>query len=309
MSTVFNPTVTAAGKAAAINASNTGLELQLTHVAFGTGAYTPTGAETAMAAEVARVSFASGSRITPTQVRMLAAWQSDVGVYGITEIGLFAGPTLVAVWSTAAATIMGYKTPGVDCVFFYDLVLASLPANSVSVLVDSGQSAILVALGNHLNDQNAHPQYLKIADLPINLATTSDVLSAISAHANASDPHPGYMTQAEVDARIAAAGKGWKARAKIHSAGTYPDATFGVSNVTFDHNIYDNAVVVRVYLDNLGINAANTFVVLAHAHDPYCAYRYTNWVQADVIDLVFGYWDNQRQDGSFGWFSCEFVLF
>ena len=50
---IFNPKVTTAGEAAAINASNTGFDVEITDIGFGTANYNPTGTETALQAEVA----------------------------------------------------------------------------------------------------------------------------------------------------------------------------------------------------------------------------------------------------------------
>ena len=43
--------ITNAGKNAMLDAQNNGITLRLTHVAIGTGKYTPTGNETALAGE------------------------------------------------------------------------------------------------------------------------------------------------------------------------------------------------------------------------------------------------------------------
>lgn len=167
MATIFHPTITRAGEEAAFNASNNGLELELTHIGFGSGVYDPQGEETAMVGEYTRVPIAAGSRITPTQVRINATWQADTGTYPITEIGIYAGNVLFAVFSRASGEIMGYKTAGIDFVFFYDFGLSSLPADSVNVLADTGQSTVLSALSSHLNDANAHPQYIRKQDFAL----------------------------------------------------------------------------------------------------------------------------------------------
>ena len=162
MATVFHPTITEVGKQAALNAAGNGLELALTHIGFGAGAYTPTGNETLMANQHAKVAIASGARATPTQVRISASWQSDTGNYPITEIGIYAGNVLFAVYSTVTANLIGYKTAGVDFVFFYDFGLSALPSNSITVVADTNQSTALAALGSHIADDEAHPQYLLV---------------------------------------------------------------------------------------------------------------------------------------------------
>lgn len=165
MSVIFNPLVTNAGEAAALNASANSLELPITHVAFGTGFYAPAKTRTALQAEVFRSPIASGGRISPNQLRMQSVWQDAVNNYAIKEIGIYSNSTLFAVWSRADGQPIGYKTAGVDFVFFYDLAFTSLPANSLSITADAGQSAILLALSSHLNNADAHPQYIKRVNL------------------------------------------------------------------------------------------------------------------------------------------------
>lgn len=167
---VLSPVVTEEGLQAAFNASNTGTEIAITHIAFGTGlagnaGYDPTGEETELENEVKRVAIAGGSRITPTQIRMAAIWQSEVDNYPIVEIGIYAGPILFAIWSRSTGGPLGFKTPGVDFIFSYDWTLTVIPPNSVTIVADAGQSAILELLLAHENDPDAHPQYLKIKDV------------------------------------------------------------------------------------------------------------------------------------------------
>ena len=76
-SVVFIPTITDAGKAAALAASNNGLALTLDAVSFGTGAYTPTGKETALVKEIKRVKVGSSARVTNNQIRMTSVWPAD----------------------------------------------------------------------------------------------------------------------------------------------------------------------------------------------------------------------------------------
>lgn len=161
MSVVLNPVITQDGQAGAFNANNTGTELVITHIAFGIGSYDPSGTETALLSEVKRVTIASGARIAPAQIRMSALWASDTDNYPVNEIGIYAADLLVAVWSRSTGGPLGYKTPGVDFVFFYDWLLTVIPPGSLNILVDTGQSALLLALGEHTGDEDAHPQYLK----------------------------------------------------------------------------------------------------------------------------------------------------
>lgn len=164
---IINPTLTLAGQAAAFNASNDGLELKITHVSFGTAHYDPTGEEVGLRAPVGnKVAVAGASRPTPYQIRMVSSWREDVGQVAIGEIAFWAGATLAFVWSKADGTIASYKTDGVSYVLFNDLAFSSVPANSISFVVDPNESVALAALAAHEGANNAHPQYVLRAKFP-----------------------------------------------------------------------------------------------------------------------------------------------
>lgn len=164
---IINPTLTLAGQAAAFNASNDGLELKITHVSFGTAHYDPTGNEIALVAPVGnKVAVAGASRPTPYQIRMVSSWREDVGQVAIGEIAFWAGETLVFVWSKADGTLASYKTDGVSYVLFNDLAFSSVPANSISFVIDPNESVALAALAAHEGAYNAHPQYILRAKFP-----------------------------------------------------------------------------------------------------------------------------------------------
>jgi hypothetical protein len=166
---MLNPTITAVGQAAAINAANLSAQIQIEEIGFGTGngsgnGYDPTGAETALQNEVARVKITSGQEVSPMQLRMQAIWNDDAASSKINEIGFFLDDgTLFAVWSDNAytnAAPFAYKSLDVDFVQVTDILLTAVPIGSVTILEDNGQSAVLAALGDHLNDPDAHPQYM-----------------------------------------------------------------------------------------------------------------------------------------------------
>lgn len=164
---IINPTLTLAGQAAAFNASNNGVELKITHVSFGTAHYTPNGTEVALTAQVGnKVAVAGASRPTPYQIRMVSNWREDVGQVAIGEIAWWSGATLVFVWSKADGTVASYKTDGVAYVLFNDLAFSSVPANSISFLIDPNESVALAALAAHEGANNAHPQYILRAKFP-----------------------------------------------------------------------------------------------------------------------------------------------
>ncbi len=164
---VFDPRLTDAGQAAAFNASNDGLELQLTHVSFGTAHYDPTGAEEELVNEVSgKISIAGGTRPTLTQIRMTTVWRAAVGTFAVGEVGFWAEDVLVFVWSKADGQVVGYKTPGVDFVLFNDLGFTQVPSGSINITIDPDASVALAALAAHEGADNAHPQYVRYDVFP-----------------------------------------------------------------------------------------------------------------------------------------------
>lgn len=183
---ILNPTLTLAGQAAAFNANNTGIELILDAVSFGRAHYNPSGNELALVDPVgSRVPFAGGSRPTPYQLRISAAWNEDVGEVGIGEIGFWSGDTLVFVWSLANGTVASYKTDGVAYVLMADIGFAQVPAGSISLVIDSNADAALAALSEHEGAANAHPQYLLRADVAKDAGPLMGLVHAAGSSANA----------------------------------------------------------------------------------------------------------------------------
>ncbi|MFM0163813.1 tail fiber protein [Paraburkholderia sediminicola] len=154
------PTITEAGIEAAGNAQGTGIQLPITHVGFGTGAYVPTGSETALVDEVSRVAIAGGGKTSPTSIQVYAQVEAPAGApFFCSEIGFYSNATLVAVFSQTSAPIL-YISDVIVTAVTYALGLAAIPPNTVSVTVDPSASAALAALGAHVADPNAHLQYV-----------------------------------------------------------------------------------------------------------------------------------------------------
>ncbi|WP_219097579.1 hypothetical protein [Pseudomonas sp. UMAB-40] len=163
----INPTLTLAGQEAAFNADNTGIELIITHASFGRAHYDPTGNEVALVEPVgSKIPIAGGSRPTPYQLRTSVAWKEDVGQVPVGEIAWWAGDVLVFVWSKANGDIASYKTDGVTYVLFNDLAFAQVPAGSINIQINPGESVALAALSAHEGANNAHPQYALRSKFP-----------------------------------------------------------------------------------------------------------------------------------------------
>lgn len=159
--TTMQFTVTTAGKNAAWNASNTGASINITHIQFGSGNKVPAGNEVALLAPQQKATVAAGYKVSSTQIRMSAMF-TGVQAYSISEVGLWigdpaAGGVLFGYWSQATGAV-GSKSAGVDFLFTHDMILdASIPPGSVTVTVDSAQSALIAA---HESAANPHPQYV-----------------------------------------------------------------------------------------------------------------------------------------------------
>lgn len=164
---LITPTLTKAGQDAAFTAANNGLKLDLTHMTYGTGAYDPTGDEVALVSPVSGiVPLVGASRPTVGQIRMISVWDEDTGGSKVTEVGYWAGPVLVFVWSNAEAKALVYKTDGVPFVMHSDLGLVGLPTGVVNIIVDTNTAPALAALAAHEGNADAHPQYVLWARFP-----------------------------------------------------------------------------------------------------------------------------------------------
>jgi len=149
--------ITKAGKEAAFNVSNTGLELEISHVAFGDIGWTPVNEDeaTALKNEILRVPIAMGEKIGTSQIRLTSIADGNDN-FTIREVGFFLSDgTLFGVYSSEIQAL-AYKTAGTELVLAFDLILTILPPDSVSVVIEEGNNTnpsflnelILVTLGN-----------------------------------------------------------------------------------------------------------------------------------------------------------------
>lgn len=123
---------TEAGLAACASAKDKGLKLEITHMAFGSGAYTPSKTQTKLIDEKERIEISDYKDIGTT-LRMAGLFDGQLE-YAIREIGIFCGDTLLGVYSSPNRTI-GYRTPQVKVLQWFSLDISALPADSVTVVV------------------------------------------------------------------------------------------------------------------------------------------------------------------------------
>jgi len=144
-SSTLTPIITDAGLHAAFNASNTGLAAEITHIALGDSAYAPATNQLSLVHEVMRVAVADGAAVSPTQIH-LTALASGAQQFWVKEVGFYlADGTLFAVWSDPAQTL-AYKAANVDLLLAFDLALAAVPADSITVQ-GTGQNLSLMMAG------------------------------------------------------------------------------------------------------------------------------------------------------------------
>lgn len=161
--------ITTAGEAAAIAADSNALQLQITHVALGAGAYNPTGAETALVDRREKAVISAGGVPAAGQLSLAATFSTYAGAaYNMGEIGLYAGDpdaggVLFAVASQSGVTL-AVRNSSIAYTPQFTIAVSGVPSGSVTVVVDSegGVSAALIA--EHLAAANPHPQYVLVAE-------------------------------------------------------------------------------------------------------------------------------------------------
>lgn len=145
----LNPTLTAAGFAL-FRGEAPGFSVAITHVAFGAQKYDPLGFESSLKSELVRFPIDGAALISPSaiQVGVLMKNSAPDGRTAndkwIGEIGFYAGDTLFAVLSQAAAYLF-YKSPDIDIPVTYVLDFSVLPAGSITVNNDAQSASIALA--------------------------------------------------------------------------------------------------------------------------------------------------------------------
>ena len=132
MSTGLQPVITKAGLAAILKATTTGLSAEISHIALGSQAYTPSAEQKTLRNEVARFPISSGEKLSSTLLHLTAV-ADGATAYWVREVGIFLSDgTLLAVWSHLTEAL-AYKAANIDLLLAYDLSLAALPADSVTI--------------------------------------------------------------------------------------------------------------------------------------------------------------------------------
>jgi len=204
MATAIQPKITDVGLAAAQNAKANGLELELTHIALGTGKYTPTYGQTALVGYKERAAINASAPKGPNGFQVSATfpeWTSTA--YAVGEIGIYAGDPqaggiLFAVFSSASTLV---TRSAVAYVVSMSMLLTRVPDASVTVNVDTDLGTCATLIASHIAQADPHPQYL--------LETAADnaylkKTDAAAAYLTKTEAATVYVTDAEaVDAKYA----------------------------------------------------------------------------------------------------------
>ncbi|WP_057466116.1 phage tail protein [Pseudovibrio sp. POLY-S9] len=131
----INPTLTRAGMRSIFDASDASLHARITHLAFGTSRYTPTGNENSLKSEKARIELIGSRYLDDFQMEITAKIDGNTG-FTLAELGvMLEDGTLLAVWSDPDTPLAQY-TPGVPIAFSFVLALATLPQGVIQVSGD-----------------------------------------------------------------------------------------------------------------------------------------------------------------------------
>lgn len=139
MPNALNPVITESGLAAIINATNNGLSATITHVALGNLSYEVgknsdgLSTQTQLRSERQRVTIADGRRASDHQID-LSFIADGPEEFWVREIGFYLSDgTLLSVWSDETRAL-AWKSASVPLIVGLELVLATLPAESVNIV-------------------------------------------------------------------------------------------------------------------------------------------------------------------------------
>lgn len=153
--------LTNVGKAAALDATNNSINIEVTQIALGTAKYdaqvtAPT--QTALTTEMGRYNLAGGGQ--NGQVLRLTTTITPNYTAGIFEIGLFLSDgTLFAVAAVTGTDPLMQTANGLTSVITLGCSLADIGSN-VTVSVDANSPIAVVLMNQHIEHSDPHPQYV-----------------------------------------------------------------------------------------------------------------------------------------------------
>ena len=169
--------ITDAGKRGALNTTGdaVNLSVNLTHVAIGSGRYTPTGKETKIKTLIAKIATASGEVDASNTLQFSATIYADK-ITPVYELGLLSEDGTLFAIAAAINEPLFTIYPNVTFVVAFGLALNEASADKVTVTISPNASLMPAIMQNHLAAPNPHPQYLGLEHLDIT-----------------KDPHPQYL--------------------------------------------------------------------------------------------------------------------
>ncbi|SIO94664.1 phage tail protein [Vibrio spartinae] len=138
------PVITNKGLAAVFNQNNDGMAARITQIALGDHGRNPSKTELGLVSEKMRIAIADGQRIDDFQIHLTALLSGGIAFW-VKEIAfILEDGTTLAIWSDTVP--LAYHSLNVPLLLAFDLVLAALPAQSVTV-VGTGANLSLAAWG------------------------------------------------------------------------------------------------------------------------------------------------------------------
>lgn len=160
-------TVTDAGRLAALNAQNSGLQIKLETLRGSTGKITPTGAETALTGTL-RGSWAIGGggvNEASSTLRFFALVQSATSISDVFSLGLFTDDdVLFAIASTTGSNPLIVCHANIDFLPSFGMRLPDVAASAITIETDPNSPLAQVLMTQHQAAENPHPQYLRLGD-------------------------------------------------------------------------------------------------------------------------------------------------
>lgn len=158
--------LTTDGRNALWNSKSRGVNLDLTHIQFGSRNRVTTGEENSLVQPKQYSAIGNGSRIAQDQIRIMTTMIGGEN-YNVAEIGLWSGVpnvvgSILVAYVSVATGFIAQMVSGIDLVFAYDMVLSTEDLDSINIIMDSDQSSTLSLLEAHENDRNAHPFYVTL---------------------------------------------------------------------------------------------------------------------------------------------------
>lgn len=125
-------TITQSGLNKAVNASNRGVNLKITHVALGTSGYQPSRNAKALQNEISRVAIAGGTNVAGNQIHLTAVFDNNQQ-FSAKEIGFFLEDGTLFALESDPNNVLIYKNSKSTIIEAFDLILDAVPPESITV--------------------------------------------------------------------------------------------------------------------------------------------------------------------------------